>query len=506
MAKKIKRVFADTDTYADPLEDKVDSLEAEGDAISLEDHQKSQDVMVDPEGLTSEDMHDSDALVEAAMLLADFDDEDFELGLDDNGEDVSVAVDGAEDEAAEGDDSEGDEAPAEKPAETVAEDEAAEGDKPAEAPAEDADKVEAEDAPVAEPAEAPAEAPAETVAEDEVSDDEAKELDLESEPDLDEAVEGEADGVAEGDEPKAADEVPADDAEKVEAEDTALENAQDPTEFTVDADMDLVDIDGLDDDMVDDVAFIDYDDDVLAIAANRVIATLTKRAAVKAGLKDIYTQDHFENAVRLEMQKHGLRAGLKNSGFTLASVKVKASKALALAMARAQNELKASAVKSADKQKQVRAQAMAIACTALNRGAFKGMRNTLRDALVAQLRGAGLLNAERVVAEAFKAEGINFMRNVLKAAELVEEMPEEVRDGFVESLDLTEEPEIEQEVTSDDQFLEDDGMEDESVEGCDMPVQAAVAKPFRRIKASAKENDILAMLKDRKAAMPFGLR
>ena len=103
MAKKIKRVFADTDTYADPLEDKVDSLEAEGDAVSLEDHQKSQDVMVDPEGMISEDMHDSDALVEAAVLLADFDDEDFELGLEDEGEDVSVAVDGAEDEVAEGD-------------------------------------------------------------------------------------------------------------------------------------------------------------------------------------------------------------------------------------------------------------------------------------------------------------------------------------------------------------------------------------------------------------------
>lgn len=503
MAKKIKRVFADTDTYADPLEDKVDSLEAEGDAISLEDHQKSQDVMVDPEGMISEDMHDSDALVEAAVLLADFDDEDFELGLEDEGEDVSVAVDGAEDEVAEGDEPKADgEAPVKEPK--------AEGDVPAEGDepkADDAQKVESEEAPAAEPAtDAPV---AETVAEDEVSDDEAKELDLESEPDLDEAVEGADEGddkAADGDEPKAADEAPADDAEKVEAEDTALENAQDPTEFTVDTDMDLVDIDGLDDDMVDDVAFIDYDDDVLAIAANRVIATLTKRAAIKAGLKDIYTQDHFENAVRLEMQKHGLRAGLKNSGFTLASVKVKASKALALAMARAQNELKASAVKTADKQKQVRAQAVAIACMALNRGAFKGMRNTLRDALVAQLRGAGLLNAERVVAEAFKAEGVNFMRNVIKAAELVEEMPEEVRDGFVESLDMTEEPEIEQEVTSDDQFLEDDDMGDESVEGCDMPVQAAVAKPFRQIKANAKENDILAMLKDRKAVMPFGLR
>ena len=501
MAKKIKRVFADTDTYADPLEDKVDSLEAEGDAVSLEDHQKSQDVMVDPEGMISEDMHDSDALVEAAVLLADFDDEDFELGLEDEGEDVSVAVDGAEDEVAEGDEPKADgEVPAddEKPAEAVAEEAPVTEPKAEdEAPAEDDQKVESEEAPATE---APADDAEKVEAEDEVSDDEAKELDLESEPDLDDADE-KAD---EGDESKA--EAPADDAEKVEAEDTALENAQDPTEFTVDTDMDLVDIDGLDDDMVDDVAFIDYDDDVLAIAANRVIATLTKRAAIKAGLKDIYTQDHFENAVRLEMQKHGLRAGLKNSGFTLASVKVKASKALALAMARAQNELKASAVKTADKQKQVRAQAVAIACMALNRGAFKGMRNTLRDALVAQLRGAGLLNAERVVAEAFKAEGVNFMRNVIKAAELVEEMPEEVRDGFVESLDLTEEPEIEQEVTSDDQFLEDDDMGDESVEGCDMPVQAAVAKPFRQIKANAKENDILAMLKDRKAAMPFGLR
>ncbi len=250
------------------------------------------------------------------------------------------------------------------------------------------------------------------------------------------------------------------------------------TELAVSDALEIVDLDAMDDAETDDVDFVAIDEDVLAIKAGRVIAKLTRAEAARKNILAAYMQDHFERAVRVEMQKTGLRAGLKNCGFVLATVKVPASKQIALKIAAAKKSIEAAAIKSAADAKEIRLQATAIACEALNRGQFKGYKNELRAALVAHLEQAGVRGAKAIVAQVFAEKGIEYLQSILALAEKIEAMPEEVRDGYAEQLDLTEED-----------------FADDECEACDDPIMAAVAKPIRELTASAEHNDVLAALK-----------
>lgn len=260
-----------------------------------------------------------------------------------------------------------------------------------------------------------------------------------------------------------------------------------------DGELDLVDVDGMDDAETEDVDFVDMGEDVVAVKANRIIATLTRNEAARKGILAAYKQDHFERAVRLEMQKSGLRAGLKACGFTLASVKLPAAKQVTLQIAAAQKKMTAAARAQAKSEKEIRLQATAIACEGLNRGLFKGYKNELRASLISNLEQAGLRNAKRVVAQAFAEQGVAYLKSVLALAEKIQAMPEEVRDGYAEQLDMTEEP-----VEDEEAACKADDMMGEECEDCmeDEPLMAAVAKPIRQLTASAQHNDVLAMLKE----------
>lgn len=303
-------------------------------------------------------------------------------------------------------------------------------------------------------------------------------------------------------------------AKKVKAaeEDVTLSDQGTASEITVDEDVDVVDIDATPDTDIEAVDFVETPDEtVLALRANRVIATLSKKMALAAGVDKVYTQPQFEAAVRLEMQKHGLRAGLKNAGFKLASFKIKANRALTLKVEAATKKMAASAAKLKEEQHKAMVQATAIACLGLNRGIFKGYKNELRAELVKNLNQAGLVNAERVVQAAFASKGVEYLKTVLALATKVQAMPEEVRDGFVEQLDMTEEPEVtadsSAETFGDPDLLGDEDNIDVTVTEDPIPetVTAAVSKPIRQLKASAQTTDAIQFLKNREATMPFGL-
>ena len=301
-------------------------------------------------------------------------------------------------------------------------------------------------------------------------------------------------------------------AKKVKAADVTLPDQGAASEITVDDDVDVVDIDAMPDADVESVDFVETPDEtVLAIKANRVIATLTKKMALAAGVDKVYTQPQFEAAARLEMQKHGLRAGLKNAGFKLSSFKIKANRALTLKVEAATKRMAESAAKFKEEQHQAMIQATAIACLGLNRGVFKGYKNELRAELVKNLKQAGLVNAERVVQAAFASKGVDYLKTVLALATKVQAMPEEVRDGFVEQLDMTEEPEVtadsDAETFGDPDLMGDEDNIDVTVTEEPIPdtVTAAVSKPIRQLKASAQTVDAIQFLKNREAAMPFGL-
>jgi hypothetical protein len=326
---------------------------------------------------------------------------------------------------------------------------------------------------------------------DDAAADEDADVEAEAEADLDkEAVEADAE------------EQLSDEEEKILLTDQGM-----PAAIAADEPTDVVDIEAMDDADVEDIEFVEMPDEtVIALKANRVIATLTKRAAIRAKLESVYTQPQFEAAARLEMKKHGLRAGLKNAGFTLSSYKISAKKALNLKVQASVKKLAASANKFKKEQREAMVQATAIACMGLNRGAFKGYKNELRAELVKNLRQAGLVNAERVVSAAFASKGVDYLRTVLALATKVQAMPEEVRDGFVEQLDMTEDQIEAAECEDCDQFgapVTADEMEVE--EQLPETVTAALAKPARKLTADAIDSDSTQFLKNREAVMPFGL-
>ena len=300
-------------------------------------------------------------------------------------------------------------------------------------------------------------------------------------------------------------------AKKVKAleEEVSLPDQGVQSEITVNDPIDVVDIDAMPDDDVESVDFVEMPDETItALKANRVIATLSKKDAIAANIEKVYTQPQFEAAVRAEMKKNGLRAGLKNCGFTLASFRIRASQAVALQVRAATKKMAASASKFKAEQHKAMIQATAIACMGLNRGIFKGHKNELRAELVKNLKQAGLVNAERVVQAAFAAKGVEYLKTVLALASKIQAMPEEVRDGYVEQLDMTEEPEITADSDA-ETFGDPDETDDVMVEVQEDPmpetVQAAVIKPIRQLKASAQVSSALDLLKNREAPMPFGL-
>jgi hypothetical protein len=257
--------------------------------------------------------------------------------------------------------------------------------------------------------------------------------------------------------------------EPEEVEDEALGD-EGPELATAD-EMDLVDVDG-EDDEGDDVVFASIGLSLKAIKGNRIIASLGKKRAIKAGVGDEYLSDEFSVATSAEMAKHGMRAGLAKQGFAMAKVNVARNETLNRRV-----ELKAKQVTAAVRRNQASSnealgQCLAIAAVGINRQYFKDTRNELRAALEDELEAAGVRQASRLVRRVFASKGIDYAKSILTLANKLVNMPEETRNAFASALDMTtgELDEGEDEDTFGDSsvpdFQGDDGMDDE-VEGGD---------------------------------------
>lgn len=221
----------------------------------------------------------------------------------------------------------------------------------------------------------------------------------------------------------------------------------------------------------DDVVFAQAGTIIHAIKANRIIASIGKRQAVKAGVEDVYLKDQFTDVVAAEIQSKGLRKGLTDTGFVLASIKVGSQVVAALVEKEVHKTTAAIRQVSKDKEETME-QAMAIAAVGLARHYFKGYENPLKAALVQQLTMAGLRNPARILNQVFASEGVEYSKELLKLAAKLASVPQEVRDGFAEGLNMTSAnadfEDLEEDNTEDgvDDFeeLEDDGMDSSSVE------------------------------------------
>lgn len=257
-------------------------------------------------------------------------------------------------------------------------------------------------------------------------------------------------------------------------------------------DMAILDVDGADDEG-DDVVFANIGTSVKVIKANRIIASMSKKVAVKAGHSDVYLGDQFQEVTSVEMNKHGLRAGLKKMGFVLASVNLGRAEVLNKRVEAKANKLTAAVRSQVVAENKALEQCMAIAAVGVNKGYFKDTRNELRAALEAELEAAGVRGAKKLVANVFATKGIDYSKSIITVAKKLSALSEDVRNQHAAALDMVGDegiddesdlmgdsaaPDFQSQFAGDEAQDSDDFVDEfEADDGAPQTVAAALARP-----------------------------
>jgi len=170
---------------------------------------------------------------------------------------------------------------------------------------------------------------------------------------------------------------------------------------------------------------------VVAMKGHVAVASLTARDAGQNA--DIMQSAVFQAAVQRQVEKVGVRAGLKAFGFKPIRVP-SMSKAT---IARKVNEVQQASVNRERQREKVFAASFALAAAGLSRGRWKGYENSLRAAVEQQLQMAGVRNVKTVSARIFEEHAIPFSRSLLELASKLSAMSEESRKEMAETLDMT---------------------------------------------------------------------
>ena len=278
------------------------------------------------------------------------------------------------------------------------------------------------------------------------------------------------------------------DGQGVSIEDVA-EQAEPEAVAATDEDLSILDIDETPDDAVEDVVFASNGTRLLVIKANRVIATMTGRMALASGRNKMYMSDQFQQVTAMEMESKGLRKGLKSMGFALAKVNVGKQSVLEARVKTEVHKTTAAVRRVQGENQKAFEQSLAIASVGINRNMFKGQTNELRAALAGEFRRLGIRGADKIMAHVFAEHGPTYAKQVIELAKKISAMPEQVRDGYVDALDLNtgvmDEPDEDMvPIGSDVNALEEDDVEDDF----GTSIEASLARPAHRISASVAAN------------------
>jgi len=235
---------------------------------------------------------------------------------------------------------------------------------------------------------------------------------------------------------------------------------------------------------------------VHVIRSNRIIASIGRSSANKAGIGDIYLTPQYQDVVAANVDAKGLRKGLIQSGFILSKVKLTASKAASKIVASKVEKQLASTLASIDRKSKALEQSLAIAAVGINRKFFKGAENTLKAGLENELVKAGVRGGANLVRAMFAEHGVSYAKAILTLANKISEMPEEVRNQYASALDLTSDEDYEGE---DDLEANVDDEEMEDMEDLPTTVSAALYTPLRRdrgalLSAGVKSSSAMAIL------------
>lgn len=242
----------------------------------------------------------------------------------------------------------------------------------------------------------------------------------------------------------------------------------------------MLDIDETDDGETDDVMFASIGTQLKVIKANRIIASMGKKVAAKAGYADVYLSDEFQEATAVEMSKHGLRAGLRKQGFVFATVNVARKDVLNKRVEARAQKLTASVRATAAAESKALEQCLAIAAVGIDRQYFsKDFTNPLKAGLVEELDAIGVRGSRTLANRVFAAHSIAFTKTVLTLAQKLAAMSEDARNQFAAALDMTN-----------DEAVDIDGLEDDAPEQADGDLFGDSASPdFQSHVTSGEEFD-----------------
>lgn len=233
----------------------------------------------------------------------------------------------------------------------------------------------------------------------------------------------------------------------------------------------------------DDLVFASFNKSLHVIRSNRIIASMGPLKARKLGVEDVYLGDQFQDILAHAIDTKGLRKGLVQQGMTLARVKVTSSKSVTKVVQAKVDAAMAAKIEAAAKRDRAMEQSLAIAAVGINKRYFRTADNTLKSALVDELKRAGVKGAAQLVAAVFAEHGVSYAKSILTLANKIAAMPDEVRDQHADSLDMTSDEDFEPEEDSE----VDSGLEEEEDEFNPVAsVTAALASPqYRRIHSSS---------------------
>ncbi|MGE8451181.1 MAG: hypothetical protein ACN6OP_11290 [Pseudomonadales bacterium] len=218
--------------------------------------------------------------------------------------------------------------------------------------------------------------------------------------------------------------------------------------------MNLVDVDDMADDDVDNMAFASLGASVLVIKKDRVIAKLTRKAAVKAGVEDEMHSDEFQETVEAECKRYGLRAGLQSMGFRMSKVN--------FAKANVTNKRVEAKVKAATaavrrtfaRKDDSMEHCMALAAVGHNRNLWNDTPNALRAGMENALTAIGVTSASKIVRKVFAMHGVEYANQVVTLAQRLAAQPESARNAVAAMLDMTN-PEGPEEADAEDVGTDD---------------------------------------------------
>ena len=226
----------------------------------------------------------------------------------------------------------------------------------------------------------------------------------------------------------------------------------------------------------DDLQFATVANVVHVLRANRIIASMGAGSAKRAQVGDVYLSPQFQDVVASTVVSKGLRKGLVQSGFVLARVKLAAaSKATTKAVQAKVTASIAKQVALVTAREKAMEQSLAIAAVGINRRFFKDTTNELKANLETELVQLGVRGGQTLVRSAFAQHGVSYAKSILTLAKKIAAMPQEMRDSYVDALDMTDGDEGDELVDDTDTEFDNDGGDQAEDEFAELPASTVTA-------------------------------